>query len=174
MDVELYHTSVELKRLVRREKDVRMATRIRAVYLALMGKSAPEIATVLGYRRRTIQNWIYAYNKQGLEGLQDSPGRGQKCKLNADQIQWLRQRLDEGPSPESGLSVFHGKDIKQMIEKQFGVVYHLNSIYKLLHRLGYSYVSSRPEHPKGDPEARKSFKKKSLIRSGNSVLIILE
>ncbi|MCD6395208.1 MAG: winged helix-turn-helix domain-containing protein [Planctomycetes bacterium] len=54
------------------------------------------------------------------------------------------------------------------------VTYHLHSIYKLPHRVGYSYVSSRPEHPKGNPEAREIFKKKSVIRSGNSVLIILE
>ncbi|MCK5565023.1 MAG: IS630 family transposase [Planctomycetes bacterium] len=174
MKVELYHTSADLKQLFRKEKDARLATRIRAVYLALMGKSAPDIAALLGYRRRTIQNWVYAYNRRGLEGLQETPGRGQRCKLNIDQLQWLRQRLEEGPPPESGLSVFHGKDIQLLIHQQFGVTYHLHSIYKLLHRLGYSYVSSRPEHPKGDPEARETFKKKSLIRSGNSVLIILE
>jgi len=174
MKVELYHTSTELKQLFRKEKDARLAIRIRAVYLALMGKSAPEIAVLLGYRRRTIQTWVYAYNKHGLKGLQDTSGRGQRCRLNADQLQWLRQRLEEGPSSESGLSVFHGKDIQRLIEQQFGVTYHLHSIYKLLHRLGYSYVSSRPEHPKGDPKARETFKKKQMIRSGNSVLIILE
>lgn len=174
MHVELYRTSGELKQLFRKEKNALLSSRLRAVYLALMGKSAPEIAALLGYRRRTIQNWVYAYNKCGLEGLRDTPGRGSRCKLNAEQLQWLRQRLEEGPPPESGLSVFHGKDIQQLIEQQFGVTYHLHSIYKLLHRLGYSYVSSRPEHPKGDPEARETFKKKSLIRSGNSVLIILE
>jgi len=174
MKVELYHTSTELKQLFRKEKDARLAIRIRAVYLALMGKSAPEIAVLLGYRRRTIQTWVYAYNKHGLKGLQDTSGRGQRCRLNADQLQWLRQRLEEGPSSESGLSVFHGKDIQRLTEQQFGVTYHLHSIYKLLHRLGYSYVSSRPEHPKGDPKARETFKKKQMIRSGNSVLIILE
>ncbi len=45
MKVELYHTSTELKQLFRKEKDARLATRIRAVYLAVMGKSAPEIAS---------------------------------------------------------------------------------------------------------------------------------
>jgi len=82
-----------LEQLFRKEKDTLLSSRLRAVYLALMGKSAPDIATLLGYRRRTIQNWVYAYNKHGLEGLRDTPGRGQRCKLNADQIQWLRQRL---------------------------------------------------------------------------------
>lgn len=174
MNVELYHTSSELKQLFRKEKDALLSSRLRAVYLALMGQSAPDIAALLGYRRRTIQNWVYAYNKRGLEGLRDTPGRGQRCKLNTDQLQWLRQRLEEGPPDDSGLSVFHGKDIQRLIRQQFGVTYHLHSIYKLLHRLGYSYVSSRPEHPKGDPGARETFKKKQVIRSGNSVLIILE
>ena len=174
MNVELYHPSSELKQLFRKEKDARVAIRIRSVYLAMMGKSAPDIAQLLGYQRRTIQNWIYAYNRHGLKGFQEASGRGQRCKLNADQTQWLRQRLEEGPSSEAGICVFHGKDIQRMIHRQFGVRYHLHSIYKLLHRLGYSYVSSRPEHPKGDPAARQTFKKKSLIRSGNSVLIILE
>jgi len=59
MNVERYHTSTELKQLFRKEKDARLATRIRAVYLGLMGKSAPAIATLLGYRRRTIQNRVY-------------------------------------------------------------------------------------------------------------------
>jgi len=174
MKIELYHTTDELKQLFRKEKDSRIATRIRAVYLGLMGKTAPEIAALLGYRRRTIQNWIHAYNKQGLEGLQETSGRGQRCKLNTDQLQWLRQRIEEGPRPEDGVCVLRGKEIQCMIAQQFSVHYSLSAVYQLLHRLGYRYVSSRPEHPKGDPEARETFKKKSVIRSGNSVLIILE
>ena len=174
MKIELYHTTDELKQLFRKEKDSTLATRIRAIYLGLMDKTAPEIAKMLGYSRRTVQNWIHAYNQKGLEGLQDSPGRGTRCKLNQDQLQWLRQRIEEGPRPEDGVCVFHGKDIQKIIKQQFGVDYCLNSIYSLLRRLGYSYVSSRPEHPKGDPKRREAFKKKSVIRSGNSVLIILE
>jgi transposase len=174
MKVELYHTITELKQLFRKEKDPRLASRIRAVYLAMMNKSAPQIAQILGYSRRIIQDWIYAYNKKGLKGLQDNPGRGQRCKLNSDQIRWLRQRIEDGPRQEDGICVFRGCDIQRIIQQQFEVSYHLNSVYKLLHRLGYSYVSSRPEHPKGSPEQRKAFKKKSVIRSGKSVLIILE
>jgi len=174
MHVELYHTTTDLKRLFRKEKDPRTASRIRAVYLALMDKNAPEIAKILGYSRRTVQNWIYVYNKKGLLGLKDNFGRGSKSKLNEDQIQWLRQRIDEGPKPADSICVFHARDIQRIIKQKFGVDYHLSSVYRLLHKLGYSYVSSRPEHPKGDPQTRESFKKKSVIRSGNSVLIILE
>jgi hypothetical protein len=51
MHVELYHTTSELKKIFRKEKEPRRAIRIRAVYLALMGKTAPQIAYVLGYTR---------------------------------------------------------------------------------------------------------------------------
>lgn len=174
MQVELYHTTTALKRLFRTEKNPRIATRIRAVYLALLGKSAPQIADLLGYTRRIVQNWVYAYNRCGLEGLNDRAGRGRKPKLNADQCQWLGQRIDQGPGPEDGVCVFYAADIQRIIKTQFGLDYHVRTVRKLLKTLGYSYVSSRPEHPKGDPQAREAFKKKSVIRSGKSVLIILE
>jgi len=174
MNVKLYHTSQELKKLARQEKDPKIAVRIRAVYLALMDKTAEQIAENLGYCRRTVQRWVQQYNRHGLEGVKDAKGRGKKAQLNVDQIQWLRQRIDEGPRPEDGISVLHAKDIKRIIKKQFGIDYHLHSVQRLLNKLGYSYVSSRPEHPKGNPEARETFKKKSVIRSDKSVLIILE
>jgi len=174
MKVELYDTTSELKKLFRKEQNPRLATRIRAVYLAMMDKDAVQIGELLGYSRRTIQNWIYAYNRQGIEGLKENSGRGSKSKLNEDQIQWLRQRIEQGPTEEDRVCVFHAADIQGIIEKQFGVNYHVRSIRKLLKRLGYSYVSSRPEHPKGDYKQRNEFKKKSVIRSGKSVLIILE
>lgn len=174
MHVELYHTTIELKKIFRKEKDPRRSVRIRAVYLALMGKSAPQIAHVLGYTRRVVQNWIYSYNRRGLEGLDDDKGRGRKSRLNEDQIRWLRQRIEEGPRPEDKVCVFHAADIQSIIQNQFGMKYHVRSVRRLLARLGYSYVSSRPEHPKGNPDDREAFKKKSVIRSGKSVLIILE
>ena len=174
MKVELYHTTSELKKLFRKEPNPRLAARIRAVYLALMDKTAPEIGCLLGYSRRTVQKWIYAYNHQGIEGLKESSGRGSKSKLNEDQMQWLRQCIEQGPTDEDRVCVFHAADIQRIIKKQFGVSYHVRSVRKLLKRLGYSYVSSRSQHPKGDLKQGETFKKKSVIRSGNSVLIILE
>ncbi len=144
--------------MFRKEKNPRKAARIRAVYLALMDKSAPEIAKLLVYSRRTVQNWIYSYNRQGIEGLGESVGRGSKAKLNTDQIQWLLQRIEQGPTQQDGICVFHAADIGRIIEKQFGIKYDVRSVRKLLKRLRYSYVSSRPEHPKGDPEKREAFK----------------
>ena len=90
MHVELHHNNSELEVLARQRTVSRRATRIRAEWLALMGHTAEQIGAALGYSRRTIQNWIYAYNRQGLDGLHDAAGRGQKSRLSQDQRQWLR------------------------------------------------------------------------------------
>jgi transposase len=43
-----------------------------------------DLKTRFGYSRRAIQTWIQAYNRNRLEGLRDTPGRGTRCKLNPD------------------------------------------------------------------------------------------
>ena len=72
MNVGLYHTSKQLKKLARQKKDPKIAVRIRAVYPALMAKTAEQIAENLGYCRRTVQRWIQQYNRYGLEGIKDA------------------------------------------------------------------------------------------------------
>lgn len=174
MHVELYHTTNELKKIFRKEKDPRRAVRIRAVYLALMGKTAPQIADVLSYTRRVVQSWIYSYNRHGLDGLNEQAGRGTKARLNADQLQWLKQRIDQGPVQDDGVCVFHAADIGHIIQQQFGISYSVRQVQRLLRKLGYRYLSGRPEHPKGDEKTRTAFKKTLLLRSKTSVLYMLE
>jgi transposase len=52
-----------------------------------------------------------------------------------------------------------GTDIQSFIEHNFGYKYHLSSVYKLLHRLGFSWITSRSKHPKQSIEAQQDFKK---------------
>lgn len=174
MRVELYHCVSELKKLAHKEKNAKIAVRIRAVCLAVEGKTAPQVAAALGYSRRMVQNWIRSYNRKGLEGLKDNQGRGCKSRLNTDQIQWLRQRIDDGPTADDGVCVFHAADIGRIISSRFGVNYSVRQIQRLLRKLGYSYLSGRPEHPKSDPAVRQTFKKTLLLKSKTSTLSILE
>ena len=112
---------VDASQLFRKEKNPRTAARIRAVYLAMMDKIAPEIACVLGYTRRSIQNWIYAYNRKRIEGLKESCGRGNKSKLNEDQIQWLRQGIEQGPTAEDKVCIpcrRYSRDYRETIWRQ--------------------------------------------------------
>ncbi|PKF58399.1 winged helix-turn-helix domain-containing protein [Alteromonadales bacterium alter-6D02] len=45
---------------------------------------------------------------------------------------------------------------------QFGVDYHLNHVYKLLKKIGFSWITSRSKHPKQSQKAQDEFKKLNI------------
>jgi transposase len=142
--------------------------RLRAVILALEGRTAPEIAAALGAGRRTVQEWVARYNAEGPDGLDDRPGRGRPCRLSAEQLGRLRQRIDAGPTPEDGACTLRGPEVRALIRREFGVTYSLPAVYFLLHRLGYEPLDPRPRHIKADPAAQEEFQKKSATGSTRS------
>jgi transposase len=52
-----------------------------------------------------------------------------------------------------------GLETKRYIEHNFGVQYQKSNIYRLLHGLGFSWITSRSKHPKQSEEAQEDFKK---------------
>jgi hypothetical protein len=64
-----------------------------------------------------------------------------------------------GSDPETDRVVrWRRIDLKAVIERRFGVVYHQRSLSRLLHALGFSHISARPQHPEQDAEALDSSK----------------
>ena len=163
------HQSLEqLQAHADRETDKNRFLRLRAVILALGGRSAPQIAEALGAGRRTVQQWVACYNAEGVDGLADRPGRGRPCRLTDPQIERLRGRLDAGPRPEDGTCTLRGPEIRALLAREFGVAYSLPAVYCLLHRLGYEPLDPRPRHLKADPAVQQEFKKNSTTASTHS------
>ena len=50
-------------------------------------------------------------------------------------------------------------DVRSYIEEHFGKTYHLDSVYVLLKKLGFSWITSRSKHPKQSKRAQEDFKK---------------
>jgi transposase len=158
----------QLQALADQEAGKTRFLRLRAVILALGGRSAPEIAQALGAGRRTVQEWVKRYNAEGLDGLVDRPGRGRPCRLTEPQLARLRDRIDAGPAPEDGACTLRGPEVRALLEREFGVAYSPAAVYFLLHRLGYEPLDPRPRHIKADPAAQEEFKKKSTTGSARS------
>jgi hypothetical protein len=56
-------------------------------------------------------------------------------------------------------------DLRDELERRFGVVLHERSVGKVLAKLGYRRLSVRPRHPQADEEAQEAFKKTLPQRS---------
>ena len=117
-----------------------------------------QIARALGFSRRAVQAWVAAYNRGGLEALPDRPHPGRTPTLPQDQEARFLERIEAPPRPEDGVCELRGADIRRILEQEFAARYSLSGVYKLLHRLGYSDLMPRPQHPDADPEAQEFFK----------------
>jgi transposase len=161
MHVEDRHGLDELRCLARGEQNARMRIRLQAVVLATQGRTFQEIAQTLGTCSRSVQNWVHRYNHHGAEGLQHRAGQGRHEKLTPQDREGLCARIEAGPCEKDSVCTLRGKDIQRILQEEFGKLYHLNGVYSLLHRLGYSSLMPRPKHRHGDPEAQETFKKNS-------------
>lgn len=159
MEVVAHHTEEQLQRLVDRERRACQAKRLRTILLARQGLTAPEVATCTGFRPRSVQHWVARYNRDGLGGLETKPGRGRKPPLTSEQAEQFKQRLEAGPSSKDGVCVLRGQDVQRILQQEFGQLRSLSAVYGLLHRLGYSSLVPRPQHPQGDPAVQEEFKK---------------
>ncbi len=129
--------------------------------MAQQGFTAPEVAICTGFSPRSVQKWVARYNRAGLSGLETKAGRGRKPLLTPQEAEQLRQRLAAGPLPGDGVCTLRGKDVQRILQHEFGQLRSLNAVYGLLHRLGYSSLVPRPQHPQADPAAQEEFKKSS-------------
>jgi transposase len=147
-----------LREQVRTETSAKRRDRYRAVLLALDGATKKQICQMLGRSVHFVQDWVYGYRDQGMDGLKGGQYQGRPSKLTPAAEQQLRERLDAGPRPEDGVCTFHGSDIRRILDVELGVLYSNSGAYNLLGRLGYSSLVPRPRHPKNDSEEAEKFK----------------
>jgi transposase len=159
MEVRHHLPLAELERLERVEKNARRAKRLRIVILAMIGYTAPAIARSLGLSRRVCQQWLYRFNEQGLQGLDDRRGKEPRGPLTPEQQQRIQERLNVGATLEDGVCSLRGVDVQRILAAEFGVLRSLPAVYYLLHQLGYSYLRPRPRHRKFDAEAQADFER---------------
>jgi CRP-like cAMP-binding protein len=55
-----------------------LARRARIILLLIDGMTITDIAAMVGMSRRHTYKWIQRFVREGLEGLEDKPGRGRR------------------------------------------------------------------------------------------------
>ncbi len=152
--------AAELRRFAQGEADRRAALRAVAIAQALEGASRAEAARVVGRERQSLRDAVVRFNAEGLAGLWDRPRPGRPEKLSMTRQEELRAWALAEPDPEvDGISSYRLLDIAAHIQERWAVSYTLSALSRLLHRMGLSWQTTRPVHPKGDAEAQELYKK---------------
>ena len=72
--------------------------------------------------------------------------------------------MDEGADlRRDGVVRWRRVDLQQRIQQSFGVSIHERTVGKLLRKLSFRRFSVRPQHPKSNPEAQASFRRRFLL-----------
>lgn len=149
-----------LRRQAVETRDANVARRLLALALVVEGKTREEAAAAAGMDRQTLRDWVHRYNAHGVEGLVDRKAKGRHPVLSPEQLDELASWVRQGPDPaKDGVVRWRLADLAVRISDRFQVAINEGGVGKILHRLGFSHVSARPQHPRQDTQALEAHKK---------------
>jgi putative transposase len=108
--------------------------------------SKAEISRYLGISRATVGEWAKTIEVKGIGGLRKRKAAGSASKLSNPQKEKLKKKLDRG-ALASGFPTDRWtlERVQKLIKKEFGVIYHLNYLNRLLRKLGFSPQKPLPQ-----------------------------
>jgi len=154
---------LDFKSLIAKETNGRMRVRLMALSQIKEGVNKSQTARNLHISRRIVNEWVKRFYEHGLQGLIEEPRSGRPCKLTNKQLEQLSEYIHNHSIKENG-GRLKAQTIVTYISQEFQVKYSVFNIYRLLHQLGFSWITSRSRHPKQSEEIQEDFKK---IRNEN-------
>ena len=148
----------DFKSLILKEKNARMRVRLMALAHIQDGANKAQTAKFLKVSRGAVNKWVQQFIDDGIEGLKEKPRSGRPRALSEAQLSQLKEYVIANSIKETG-GRLKGTQLVDYINQEFNVLYSVDNIYRLLHQLGFSWITSRSKHPKQDLEAQKAFKK---------------
>lgn len=137
----------ELEFRHKKERDRRVADRIKAVLLSAEGWTQTEIAQALRIRHETVQDHLNDYKNS--KKLKPENG-GSESQLSSDQTSQLISHLE-------GNTYLKAEHICSYVEQTFGVKFTPSGMTKWLQRNNFSYKKPKGTPAKADPEKQAEF-----------------
>ncbi|WP_166738857.1 helix-turn-helix domain-containing protein [Psychromonas algarum] len=139
--------STDFKLLSRAQTSPQMKMRLLALSHFQKGKSRTEISKFLKVSRTSVNKWVNILLNEGVERLKEKPRTGHAAFISVSQQEQLSQFINDKIYSDKGGRLI-GADIHAYIEAEFNKTYHTDSIYYLLKKMVFSWITSRSKHPK--------------------------
>lgn len=118
--------------------------RTQAIALLEKGFAPVDVAHKLKVDRRSVRRWRASFRKNGANGIIAKPAPGRPPRLAKPLKRRLERLLLKGAG-QCGYptELWTCPRIAQLIDRKFGIHYHVDHIGRLLHSMGWS--PQRPE-----------------------------
>lgn len=140
-----------------------MRVRLLALSHVKSGANKTKTARYLKVSRRIVNEWVARFYAKGMDGLSEKKRSVRPCNLDESQRFKLQEYIKSN-SIKAQSGRLKATDIVEYINSEFNVSYSVQNVYRLLHQLNFSWITSRSKHPKQSENVQKDFKK---IRNGN-------
>jgi transposase len=146
-------TVKRLETLIQKAGDKRSAERLSAIRLRAEGKSAPEIAAMLGRHVETVRKWIKLFNEGGPDSLSYLHSGGRSEKLAEEHKRALASWLLEG-TPAGGRWSLN--ELAQKLYKHYHISISVQQVSSKIHQMGLSHLILKPKRRRTPPERSKN------------------
>ena len=148
---ELYHKCTSALKV--QGKSGKVANKLQAI-ISAKEHNITEVARIFGITRATLFKWIKNFESQSIDGLIIKNGRGRKRILDKSKESIVKEIIENNPN-------ITARALKQVISKQLSITISIASSYRLMHRLGFNYITPRKQHYKQKIQDIPAFKKTS-------------
>jgi putative transposase len=145
----------ELETAIKAAPTQRANDRLRAMKALVLGLDAPVVAELFSVSPRTLNNWVRAFNTQGIDGLIDDPRSGRPRTIPEDQTERLRdliRRPDRAELAHWTAKKFHGH-LRDELQIEAGY----STVVRWLHEQNFRLKVPQPWPDRQDEAAREAF-----------------
>ncbi len=143
-----------LERIYRQSRKSQVRQRAHCLILANQGVKVEELIKIFSVSYRTIYNWFYRWESEGILGVYNKPGRGRKSKFNSQEQAQIKEWTKQEPRKL--------KQVKQKIKDRWGVEVSIKTIQKVLKTLKMSWHRMR-RAVGGEPNPQEYEEKKAQL-----------
>ncbi len=144
--------------LMKKESHGRNRMRLLAMHHLQSGKSLKFVSELVQSHCSTVQAWLQRFREFGFNGLFESHRSGAPRKLQTAQENFLSEKI-RTLSEDKINGYITGKELHQILIDKYNTQCSLKTVYNVLHRLGFSWITSRSIHPKSSEAAQAAYKK---------------
>lgn len=143
-----------LARIYRQSHHHRVRQRAHCLWLRSQGMKPSELRVIFPVTEKTLYNWFAAWDKSGLVGLYDRPGRGRNPKLDEEQKAQVKLWVEASPR--------RLKPVIEKIKETWDIDVSLDTLKRVLKAFQMSWRRLRRVKAKQPPAAEYARKSAAL------------
>jgi transposase len=132
--------------------------RAHMVRLNAQGWNVPNIAEIFECQEQTVRETLKRWEKGGLGGLWDAPGRGMKQRWSEADLRYLEERL------ERDQRTYNSAQLSVLLERERGVKLSADRIRRILQKRGSTGSAPATTNPTAQTQTISSANKPTSPR----------